>query len=256
MSLINEALKKAQKERGGEVPPLTAMPSVGGETPQRIARRGKSSGFPTGLLVGGGVLAVVVIAGGVYFLQKTPADQKPATMAGAPAPQPIQAAPSTAPTQVPGAITPAATIVAPVVTAPVQVPAATPRIEPPAPVSVVAAETPQPTAPPVVAPATPAPAAVPQITIPVVAAAPAPEVSKPDLAAKPGKLEPRAINFIESLRVGAIRASADDSRVLMNDRVYRLGTIIEHEMGLKLIGITPNSLTFEDDRGATYTRTF
>ncbi len=56
--------------------------------------------------------------------------------------------------------------------------------------------------------------------------------------------------------MAGIRASATDSKVLMNDRVYRLGTIVEHEMGLKLTGITANSLTFEDERGGTYTRTF
>jgi hypothetical protein len=138
----------------------------------------------------------------------------------------------------------------------VQVPAATPKIERPAPVPVAVAETPQPTAPPVAAPQTPALAVVPQFTIPTVAAAPAPAAPKPEPAAKAGKLEPRAINFIESLRVGAIRSSTNDSKVLMNDRVYRLGTIVEHEMGLKLTGITANSLTFEDERGGTYTRTF
>ena len=255
MSLINEALKKAQKERGAEVPPLTAMPSVGGESPQRISRRGKSSGFPTGLLVGGGVLAIVVVAGGVFFLRNSPADQKPATIAEAPAPKPIQAAPQPAPTSAPVATTPAATIVTPVVTAPVQTPAATPRIALPAPAPVTVAETPKPAAPPVAAPVTPAPAAAPQFTIPVVAAAPAPVLPKAE-PARPGKLEPRAINFIESLRVAGIRASATDSKVLMNDRVYRLGTIVEHEMGLKLTGITASSLTFEDERGGTYTRTF
>ena len=42
----------------------------------------------------------------------------------------------------------------------------------------------------------------------------------------------------------------------MSDRVYRVGDIVEHEMGLKLIAITSGSLTFEDERGARYTRTF
>ena len=42
----------------------------------------------------------------------------------------------------------------------------------------------------------------------------------------------------------------------MNDRVYRVGDIVEHELGLKLTGITASSLTFEDERGGRYTRNF
>ena len=53
-----------------------------------------------------------------------------------------------------------------------------------------------------------------------------------------------------------IRASTTDSKVLMNDRVYRVGDTVEHEMGLKIVGITANSLTFEDERGGRFTRTF
>jgi hypothetical protein len=70
------------------------------------------------------------------------------------------------------------------------------------------------------------------------------------------KLEPKAITYIENLHIAGIRASATDSKVLMNDRVYRVGDIVEHEMNLKLIGITANSLTFEDERGGRYTRQF
>ena len=70
------------------------------------------------------------------------------------------------------------------------------------------------------------------------------------------KLEPRAIQYIEALKVAGIRASATDAKVLMNDRVYRIGSLVEAEMGLKLVDITANSLTFEDERGGRYTRTF
>jgi hypothetical protein len=52
MSLINDALKKAQKQRTGEAPALGSMPSVGGESARSISRRSKSSG-PNPLLLGG-----------------------------------------------------------------------------------------------------------------------------------------------------------------------------------------------------------
>ena len=70
------------------------------------------------------------------------------------------------------------------------------------------------------------------------------------------KLENRAVQFIDNIKVAGIRASATDAKVLMNDRVYRIGSVVEADMGLKLVGITANSLTFEDERGARYTRTF
>jgi hypothetical protein len=75
-------------------------------------------------------------------------------------------------------------------------------------------------------------------------------------AAAPQKLEPRAIQFIENIKVAGIMARPTDSKVLMNDRVYRIGSIVEAEMGLKLVEITTGALTFEDERGGRYTRTF
>lgn len=50
--------------------------------------------------------------------------------------------------------------------------------------------------------------------------------------------------------------TSTDAKVLMNDRVYRVGSLVEAEMGLTLVGITTGSLTFEDERGGRYTRTF
>jgi len=42
----------------------------------------------------------------------------------------------------------------------------------------------------------------------------------------------------------------------MSDRVYRTGDIVAYELGLKLVEITANSLTFENESGARYTRNF
>ncbi len=268
MSLINEALKKAQKQRTGETPSLSAAPSIGGERPDQIARRGKSSGLGEFLLplgLGGAAVALVVV-GAVYFFTRkseTPAPAAPApvvasTPAAAPAPQPVQPA---APVQV---------APQPVVTSPPVVVAA-PSTPAPAPQSVstftvpnVAASAPatpqsepvRPAAPAVTSPA-PAPAVV-TLTLPP---APAPQPVQPAAPAPAvaPKFEPRAINFIEGLRVTGIRVSGTDpkdSKVLMNDRVYRLGSLVDAEMALRLVGITATSLTFEDDRGARYTRLF
>jgi hypothetical protein len=75
-------------------------------------------------------------------------------------------------------------------------------------------------------------------------------------AAPRPKLDARAIEYIETLKVAGIRASATDPKVLMNDRVYRPGSTVSADLGLKLAEITANSLTFEDEKGGRYTRTF
>lgn len=245
MSLINEALKKAQKQRTGESTPL---PAIGGESAERIARRSKPAGFNTLLLwfgIGGTVLAVVVVAG-VFLLRKTPSSSVAATAPApvlAPTSAPVASTPTPKPAEpvaVPAA--PAPAVASPSNAAPAPAPAfvVTTRT-PPAPVAPLKTEAPAPVV--LAVPATSAPVAAADVAV----------LPKPAL---PGKLEPRAINYLESLHVAGIRASTTDAKVLMNDRVYRVGSIVEREMGLKLTGITANSLTFEDEHGASYTRTF
>jgi hypothetical protein len=267
MSLINDALKKAQKQRTGETPTLSSMPSVGGESPQRIARRAKPAGFDTLMVragIGAGVLLVVVV--GSYFAFRSDSDDRRQTadvnpVAGVADPGPPSPTPATPPaTSAPQPAAPAPAFTLPV--APVQ------KSE------IGGQRTAQASEPPVVRPPS-------SNAGPAVAAAPTPTGSDPRVspfsappktatqqpttnnqppvqipAAERPKLEPRAIQFIENIKVAGIRASATDAKVLMNDRVYRIGSIVEAELGLKLVEINTNSLTFEDDRGGRYTRTF
>src|SRR6187402_3493366 len=93
MSLINEALKKAQKQRTGETP---EMPAVGGESAARIARRGQPAGLNALVLrISLGVVALaVVITGAVLILRRpsAPASTVPpaaTTATSAPAPAPV-----------------------------------------------------------------------------------------------------------------------------------------------------------------------
>ena len=255
MSLINDALKKAQKQRTGDAPALASMPGVGGESAAKIAKRARPVGFNSMLArlgVAAGAVALLVVGG--IFLAKSlrshpepEAAPKPPATVKVEAPKPAPSVPTAfvlpiAPPPAPAAETaPASPAPAPATTTTVATAAppiaATPKPDAVAPAPVVTKET------------APAPVAE-----PVVAAAPPPAAARP--VDPPPRLDTRSVNFIESLRIAGIRASATDSKVLMNDRVYRVGDIVEHDMGLRLTGITSSSLTFENDRGASYTRNF
>ncbi len=228
MSLINEALKKAQKQRTGDSPPLAAMPGVGGEPAARIARRAKPVGFNAMLLrigFGAGGAVVLLIAGIflVRVLKNRPEAPPPAKIS------PPATAPAAVTAPVPASVTPAApststnTFVLPLAT---PAPAVVQKNEP-----VAAKVEPQPVSPP-------------------------PEVAPPKPVAPAPKMNPKAIAYIENLHIAGIRASSYDSKVLMNDHVYRIGDLVDPDLGIKITGITSSSLTFKDDRGAGYTRQF
>lgn len=217
MSLINDALKKAQRQRTGDHSPTSQPPMPGGgPVPARPARAG--NGFnPQLLLIGAGALLGLALAGGsVFFLRDRKSDSAPTTVASVENGAPAKIA-----------------------------------AEPPATLTVPPTSTVAPKAEPTVVIKTePAPEAV--ATAPVAASEPV--APKPEPEPAPSL---RMIEAIEALRVAGIRASAgSDAKVLMNDRVYRLGDTVDHALGIKLTGVTASSLTFRDASGATYTRNF
>lgn len=259
MSLINDALKKAQKQRTGESPTLGSMPGIGGQSAQQISRRTRSDETNTLLVKAGiaaGVALVIAIGAFVLLREKPPispvpvADNLPAKSVSTNAGSPVVVAPPSAPQVAQQPTTnnqqPAASMPPPFT---LKTDPAAPKTEP---------------APPVVAKTEPTPPAVKRPDGSSVALAkdgqPTTNNRQPAQVSAPAgpapKLEPRAIQFIESLKVAGIRASATDAKVLMNDRVYRIGSLVEPEMGLKLVEIANGALTFEDERGARYTRTF
>jgi len=269
MSLINEALKKAQRQRteGTEAPP--PAPTDAGTVAPRVARREKPAGFRSQMLmaVGGGAAVVILVLaiGGVWYWrsgQKSPPPKEEVAAVHPPTTSPAATAPA-ATTPVVTAPAPTSTAPATVVTAPAK-PAPSPEatlapaqvIEAPKPAPVISTPL-NPASGQFTLPLTPAPG---QNTV-AAASTPPPTVSLPvvsEAAKVPDrpKPPPHMVTIIENLRVAGIRAAGDDSKVLMNDRVYRLNDIVDHELGLKLTGVTAKSLTFEDDHGAVYTRHF
>lgn len=246
MSLINEALKKAQRQRHEEQAELSA-PMPGGGT--RVARRAKS--LPTQtivLLAGGGIaLFVLCVVGAVLWINRpAPPRAKPAPVAVAPsaAPAPVSTPP-------------------PIVLAPVPAEAKpTPAVA--TPTTVVTPQKPEPTAPAVAAPepkismasarSAPAVELANTTSAEPATSAPARIITVPNLPA--AKFEERIQAIVDSWRVAGIRSSATGSRVLLNERVYKLNDVVDRTNGLRLSKIAADQLTFTTSEGIDYVKTF
>ena len=229
MSLINDALKKAQHQRTG-VPttgnPVDLPPMPGTALGAGGVKRGKTMPAQTMTLViasatGAAVLAVVVT---IYFFNRAPAaPDRPVPR------RPVAPAVATTPTATPS----------PVIVAPVIVPPSTkidlsgqklPSEE--AVTATVSAPTPTSVTP------LPAPAA------------------EPPHPVAPGTGDIRILTYVDAVRVAGIRSSGNDSKVLMNDRVYRLNDVVDYTLGLRLTKVTADGLTFTDANGTTYVKNF
>jgi hypothetical protein len=62
--------------------------------------------------------------------------------------------------------------------------------------------------------------------------------------------------FVDAIRVMGVRSSGGESKVLMNDRVYRVNDIVDRKLVLKLVKVEPELLTFTDPNGMVYTKSF
>ena len=264
MSLINEALKKAQRLRT-EDPAGSAPPIPGGGIPVAKRAQPRSTQQLVVLGVGGIVLVVLSVVVTVWLVNRPSAVPPASPVAAHPAPKTAQDSTAPAPVIVPPVIAPAPVADAPPKPAappPAVAANATPVVPVPAPAIVKAAPPALPIAAAVHAPApTPAPPPAPtpspataatDSSPPPTAAAPAPTPPP----AEPVKSDERVHAFVDAIHVTGIRSSGSDSRVLMNDRVFRVNDIVERNLGLRLTKVESGSLTFTDANGATYVKNF
>ena len=240
MSLISEALKKAQKMRAD--PMAVASNSEGGN----VARRGRPTPAKTVALAVAGVAALVVLVVVTTIVVMRLNAPPPLTGAKSAPAQPAanMAAPTTSPVSaaIPPVTAPASPDPVVVVPAPVAS-ASTPGAVRTAPAANAGAKAPS-------APsAKNAPAAQRNVTAPPVAP------SVPVIASKP-TAEPRVQAFVDAVRVTGIRSSGADSKVLMNDRVFRLNDIVDRSLGIRLTEVRTDSLTFVDENGFAYLKNF
>ena len=242
MSLINDALKKAQHQRKDDP---AATTGAAGEA--RIHRRGRAHNANTMVLLGSAAVVLVVLSVVfTFFMVNQPAKPAAPVAQAAPSAAPTPSAPTNSPTPAPAPIEtapPAPTPMAPTVSVPLTTASAgqgsaatTPALP------TVAASTP----PAVTAPTPIAPAPVPTNPSPT-AAAPASGPAAPD---------ERVASFVEAVRVTGIRSFGNESRVLMNERVFKVNDIVDRLLGVKLTAVQSDSLTFTDANGVTYLKNF
>ncbi|TVR45558.1 MAG: hypothetical protein EA425_18020, partial [Puniceicoccaceae bacterium] len=80
--------------------------------------------------------------------------------------------------------------------------------------------------------------------------------NRPRPAAATGTHDPELVREIYAYSVVGIREEGDRSRVFMNDRIYRLGDVVDHARGLVITGISQDGLTFRTPDGRVYERRF
>jgi hypothetical protein len=275
MSLINDALKKAQRQRAADDP-------VGSTVASGLARRSQPKTSQSIALIAAG--AVVLVAGsvaGTLFLLNRSAPSQPtpveATLKATPTPAPSVASPAASPlasnspvaekkssgndAMKPSAPLAGGSASTPVTEGKTSAALIAPKSVPPTTIankaatsSPVASAGPSPNATLVPAASNPPPQGAP----PGSTAAPAPALPTPPpvAPATSAALEERIHAFLEALKIAGARAAGPDSRVLMNDRFYRLNEIVDRNLQLRLIKVEANSLTFSDANGTTYVRYF
>jgi hypothetical protein len=230
MSLISDALKKAQRQRTVEAP--------GGEGPRVIIRRGSTPAAKQIFFVAGGVVVVVVAVAIVAVVKLRPSEEEIAARVALATAKAKSAPPAKNATSEPAGPAPAV------------VPAADPGAKAPAadasPVVVLKIPTsggnaaPGPAAP--IAPAPERPALV-------GAGSPTAGAARP---AASGSLQ----DYIDTLRVTgwSVGTTPADSKVMINDKVYRINDVVDRALGLKLTDVKSDRITLSDERGGTYVR--
>lgn len=249
MSLINEALKKAQRQRHD----ANAGPGApGADASGTIAKRAQPKSARSMLLLAVGAIALVVASMVGTALWLTRPSNPPAVARTTPSPSKVDAKSQPGPEVKPMITVPTTPVAAPAKAQSKDTAPATDAASGQAGTAIAAS--PSSSRPAQVAQATPAPTPAKAVAASPVEEQPLPaKTEPPPPAAKPDE---RVHQFVESLKVMGIRSSGADSKVLMNDRVYRVNDIVDRGLGVRLTKVSADSLTFTDANGVTYVKYF
>jgi len=255
MSIINDALKKAARQRAQEENDLgSLMPgSHGGQS----GRGAKKNPTQTIVLVGAAAIVLIVVSVVVTGILVT----------GKPQTAPVAAERPT-PTSVP---TPLATVVQMPTVSLVSVPKAISVYPTPVTVaeerpSIALAPTLAPRAVPTAVP-TVVPTAIPT-SVPTAAPTEAPTPAALITLHPPEPVAPVAMTpgdqahndlvqgLVDRLQVSGVRAAGAGSKALVDGHVYRINDVLDRTTGLKLVGVDEDHLTFVDAKGVKYVKSF
>lgn len=241
MSLINEALKKAQSQRTN--PPITTPPAntpPGSPPPSAPGTANNAAPQPSpfnkiGVLIA--ICAVIVslsVLATVFLLRSSAPASTPAANASASAARSASADTNVGPKP--------ATLAVSTAIAPASAPAAAPST----PIQAASTANSTNSAPAAVS-VTSVPTAVAATTTPVPTVAPEPT---------PIKVTVRVQALVDKFRISGIRLSDTDSKVILNDHLFRVDDPVESSLGLRLTKIEEHRLTFVDADGNTYVKRF
>lgn len=241
MSLINDALKKAQKQREGSTTDLgadLAPHASGATTPSSPAA--KNNTLP--MIAGAAVIVALSVAATVYLLRDGQRESTPLSGAATPpAPAPVSAS-NGAPPPLPSATSPAPP----------------PASAPATPVAASSGPSNTSAVPPVTVSLQPAPVAA-QSSPPSTSSE---AVSLPESAPRATpeadllKTTNRIQGLIDKFKISGIRLADADSKVLLNDHLFRVNDLVEPSLGLRITKIESHVLTFTDADGNSYLKHF
>lgn len=269
MSLINEALKKAQRQRSLDAAPLSSAPSgiaAAAVTTHVRAASHKRSFAP--LWFGLGVLALGAGATVLVMRYGFGASGSAPTASSAVAPKPVAPAPVSPAPAAPIASAPAPAAVvadAPAIVLPplsggAHVATPAPAVAPPPPAA-APSPIPAPASPPVAVAVTASPAAASVAPVAAAQVAPVAPITKvaPVAAPASGGSEDRATKiqtFLDNARITGVRGGDKDARLLMNERVWRPGDTVAPELGLRLQAVRAGRIIFADTQGKTFEKAY
>jgi hypothetical protein len=96
--------------------------------------------------------------------------------------------------------------------------------------------------------------------LPAARQVPSPVISAPAAAASVASA-PESHNdliqgIIDRYRISGVRAAGLDSKALVDGHVYKVNDLIDKSLGLRLVKVESDHLTFVDAQGETYVRSF
>ncbi len=219
MSLINDALKKAARLRAEEQADM--VPPMPGGGHGRASRQREPIRTQTVVLIAGAAVALIVVSAVITGILMTGKPEPKASVAAKPTPAAI---PTPAPQKV-------------VVQVPV-IALAPSRPGPPSP-------TPAPTAPP-------KPAETP---LPIASTEP-PAAASQHPAPAPQARNDLIQGIVDRFHISGVRSAGADSKALVDGHVYKVNDTMDRSVGLKLVKVEPDRLTFVDADGNTYVKSF